>query len=319
LGVGVAVVALAGLSAFAQSTFTQVGSYTRPATDLWTPGADGRLWVVSGSEILRQDAVHGGTYSVVGSLASGFGSLSALAASPDGSSLVFMDGTDLRVLSTATLSTSTPSATSSIAIPGQRTSNGSIAFAGGSLYLSSTIPALPPTGPQPNPSFVNLHRVDLTSNTVTTVASIEAFGPAAHGGVGAFGDRLFWTPMYLGADSTRLLRYSVADLGGAAAPLGVGEVSRILNIAVSQLVVDGNGTALWTGSGLPPIANASSDPASSGDLIGSSAFRLAYNAFTGEVLSRPDFPPQITRWSIPTPGAAAALALGGLVMVRRRR
>jgi hypothetical protein len=323
------VVASAATATLASSTYTPVGTLPLPPSSTWAPGADGRLWVLGGwsggtRSILRQDQVNGSTYSVVGSVAAG--SNERIEASPDGSRLYLSSndpaGSTLRWLSLGGLSTSVVTPTNTITPPAGSTWGPSVGFSGSNLFVSALGTRFD------GARRPMLYSVNLNTNTPTMVADAGFGFLRSAGMVAVNGNRLAWAPG-LEINSGQVLVYDVTALIGSPTPLGIQGIVGT-HLRTPDLAVDARGTVLWRAVGTigsSSTINIWNNPSASltvpaglwpFGIHGSFGFRV--NPFNNELLSHAaTFPYILARFSIPTPGAASALALGALIATRRRR
>lgn len=317
-----AVLAAAGLvssTLAAVPAYTLVGSY--PSS---VPGGgrgaiglspDGLLYQIVGNDIYRQAAVNAGEFVRVGSLPAGsadsFGA-AFIQPSPDGSLLAigngkFGPGQGVHVVPAGSLSTSTPTPGTFVAVP-----NYSAAWSdAGTLYVTGF------------GSTSQVARVDLTPAAAATTVITSVGG--ASGGIAARNGSLYvGTGFGAGVGDVRVFALSSLNAAASSVAFTTGgfytnaftaasvDFDALGNIIVSgQSFSDPNGVAVIDVAGgarynLPGLSP-------------TERFGASFNSATGEILVRGSASSTIYRFAVPAPGAAGVVALGGVLAARRRR
>lgn len=300
----------------ADATYALAGTYTLPGGtfDLM---ADGRLLAIAGDgSVLVQDTVNGSSYAQVGSVApvnsSGF-SPSFVSISPDGSSVavgnnefnpsnavLFFEYSDLFGGSTQA------SPTSSVVVP-----NTDAAWAdNNTLYVS---------GADSTTFAADVFRIDVSAGSPTTsITSAGAFSGAvvAEGGL-----------LYAGAgDSGDVRAFDLATLNAAVTSVGFTTGALVgSHASAGSIAFDSFGNTIIAGGVFNPDFTITGSvqvtgpggtqvlaPAGTGSFYG--AF---YNDTTDQLIVTADGTAYV--YVIPAPGGLAAIAIGGVCALRRRR
>ncbi len=313
--------------------YTPVGSFTMPGGNVWTGGAydllpDGRLIRIQDSSIYIQDALHGSTQSLAGTVPAGtvsaFGA-SFIRVSPDGSMLAIGDNTfgpsaRVHIVRLSDLSLSGPAPTQSILAP-----NFDATWSGTStLYVSGF------------GSSSLLSRIDLSGATPTaSTAVITGIGDGS-GGVAVVGGTLYtgigfaFPPGSPGARTGTTRAFTLAALDSAASSVAFSSGTYLGDfLSASPMAVDPFGNLLIGGGDVfsgtsdsgyvavvDPLNPSSplllSPPGSAGLALG-----VRFNTATQELWIDRDG--TIFRYAIPSPGIAVVLTVGTLLAWRRRR
>jgi hypothetical protein len=266
--------------------------------------------------------VNGTTYSPVGSIASTGGD--RIDASPNGQRLYLSSpsgtGFNLRWLPVSGLSTTAQTPTTSVIAPTEGGFGPSVGFAGNNVFVAART-----EGPNGVTRSL-LMAYDVTTDSPRVLASTSFAVGVTAGMVAANGNRVAWAPGF-SSDFSQVFTYSISTLLNSpnwlSPPPSIGDAPRITDLAV-----DSRGTVIWRTSAattpgemllwnfpFPSLTLPPGTPAGTDLSLG-----LRFNSFTGELLSHAATSPQsLARFSIPTPGAASALALGALIATRRRR
>ena len=306
-------------TATAQSVFTQVGQFSLPAgVDAWDVAPDGRVWGIVGTSIVRQTAVNASTYTPIGSVPSGtvasFGA-SFLRISTTGVLAIgdnnFGAGARVHLLEAANLSTSAPTATSSLIL-----GNYDARWSGSSLYVTGAGSDFVP--------FVS--RVDY-SDAATPLAAVRVITGigGASGGVDFNAGRLFTGVGFDGGGfvSGDIRSFNLAAINSNPVATLYGSGTAIPGgpaLSASTLAFDSNGTLLVGGftGGEALAINITTGTRTSLSPAGSTGgYAVAFNAFTGEALISQGG--VAYRYSVPAPAAVGAVAMMGVLAARRRR
>ncbi|MGH7131348.1 MAG: hypothetical protein ACREJO_05320 [Phycisphaerales bacterium] len=321
--VGVSSVALADIPAY-----TLVGQYALPqGAAAWDLGPDGRVWGIVGNSIVHQESLNGSTYTPLGSVPAGtvasFGA-SFMRVSPTGQTIAIGDnnfgsGARVHFVPIAGLSTGGPTATLSTL-----SGNFDGAWDGNQFYISGA-----------GSDFVPyLQRISFTDATGQPVATqiITGIGGAS-GGVAIRGGRV-WTGVGFtnGSLATGDIRSfdllvvnsapsAVSYLTGAAIVGGpVLSASPLAFDAAGNLLVGGGdsfgGTSETGYAAVVDLATGQRlqlSPAGTQQVI----YSVAFNNVTNELLVTANG--IAYRYAVPTPGACAVVAFGGLLASRRKR
>ena len=298
--------------------YTQIGSFTI-GFGPWDIGPDGLVYRVSGSDILREDAVNGSTYTKIGSLQPGeissYGA-SFLRVSPDGSKLAIGDGqfssaASVHIVNVAALNPAAPSADTSITSP-----NFDAAWNGNN--------ALFVTGARSSDFTPIVNQIDLgPSPSLQTI--ITGAGQAS-GGIAIRSGTLFTGSGYLPTGQIR--SFSLGGLGGAAIEFSTGTLVATV-LSASPLGFDGFGNLLVGGgdsfSGTSDIGYAAvlslDDPGTILKLSPAGSDTLyapEFNPVTQELVVYDTDTGIAYRYAIPGPASGAILVLGLFARKRRR-
>lgn len=338
LAVGLAVGLMAGAVCTSDARasippYTLVGSFQMPGGNVWTGGAydllpDGRIIRIQGSSIFIQDALHGSTQSLAGTVPAGtvsvFGA-SFIRVSPDGSMLAIGDNTfgpsaRVHIVRVSDLTPSGPAPTHSILTP-----NYDAAWSGTStLYVTGF------------GSSSLLSRIDLSgavptsSTTVITGIGDGSGGVAVSGGTLYTGIGYAFPPGSPGQRTGSTRAFPLAMLDTAASPVVFSSGTYLGDyLSASPMAVDPFGNLLIGGgdvfsgtsdSGYVAVVDPSnpssplllSPPGSAGLALG-----VRFNTATQELWIDRDG--TIFRYAIPSPGLAGVLVMGTLLAWRRRR
>jgi hypothetical protein len=306
--------------------YTLVGQFPLPG-GAWSVGPQGRIYQIRGQDIYLQDSAGGATFSRVGSVPAGtaasFGA-SFLSASPDGSMLAIGDNNfsaqaAVHFVSTALLTTAAATPTMAVVCP-----NFDAAWDGNQLYV---------TGADSSTFNSELYRISFANALGTPVRQtlVRDVGLASGGVAVRNGTVLTGTGYGSAANPTGQIRSFLTSSLGSGPATGFGAGSLVATaLSASPLGFDGVGNVLVGGGdsfgGTTEIGYAAViDPANpdpsrwlrlspAGAAI---TYSVAFNSFTDELLVIGDG--TAYRYAIPSPGAAAVLAVGGLVAMRRRR
>jgi hypothetical protein len=320
---GVAVgLALSGAALAAPPNYGLVGTFALPDAGPWDVSpVDGRIYRMSGTDIYRQDAVNGSTYSRVGSLPAG--SVNAFGASfirvaPQGFSMAVGDGNfgagaSVHIVSPAALSPATPTTPQSFAVPN---------FDGAWLDFDTLIV----TGGDANGSYA--HTIDLGRSPAAAYRSLSgvgngsggvAVGPAGlyvgsgyqpSGEVRSFPASAFWTPTVNPPAPSPFSAGAYVATALSASPLAVDGVGNLI-IGGADYSASPPLGGVWVVNTANPAERQFLDPAGGG------IYGLDYNETTRELILASGG--TAYRFAIPAPGAAGLLAAAGAVAVRRRR
>jgi hypothetical protein len=319
-GLGAAVPAVAAVPAY-----TLVGTYDSAVAGagggVGAIGLDsgGLLWQIVGDDVYRQTAVNAGGaggFVRVGALPAGsadFFGASFIQPSPDGTLLAigngkFGPGAGVHVVSTAGLSTSTPTAGTFVSVP-----NYSAAWAGDArLYVTGF------------GATSQVARVDLTAPaTVTTV--ITGVGDGS-GGIASRGGTLYVGAGF-GTGVGDVRTFPLTSLNAAASSVVFTAGAFHANaFTAAGIDFDALGNTIIAGQSFSdPNGVAVIDVAGGGarfDLPGLNPldqYTALFNPVTGEILVRGRSSPTVYRYAIPAPGAASALAGAGVLALAQRR
>lgn len=306
--------------------YTLVGQFPL-AGGAWDIGPDGRIYQIRGQDIYLQDAAGGASFSRVGSVPAGttasFGA-SFLSVSPDGTTLAIGDNNfsaqaSVHFVATSLLTTAATTPTTSVVCP-----NFDADWDGNQLYV---------TGADSSTFNSELYRISFSNALGTPVRQtlVRDIGLASGGVAVRNGVLITGTGFGSAAHPTGQIRsFLTSSLGsGPAAGFGTGSLVATA-LSASPLGFDAFGNVLVGGGdsfgGTTEIGYAAViDPANpdpsrwlrlspAGTAI---TYSVAMNSFSDEVLVIGGG--TAYRYAIPTPAAAAVLALGGLAAMRRRR
>lgn len=328
-----------------------VGSYSKAAagTGAFDFDAQGRMVVLTGNQLLRQDSVNSSTFTTIGSIPSGFvdgfSGASFIRFSPDGTRLaigngVFGAGASVGVIDLSTLGGS-PSPLASVAMDnytGTWVDNSTLLVAGGGAVgtITSTINSNTLTG------RTIINGVDGASGGVAyTGTHILAangfdFGP----GTGSNSGEIRAIPFATAMSSSTPINFETGMTPIAhvlsGSPLefdpfgnllvGGGDVFGTSGDFGYAGIVDGDALTAALNAGVPasPLLASSLNLLPPGVPINAST-ALRFNTFTNELIftyyDNNTFNPGATvfRYAVPAPGSLAVLAGAGLLAARRRR
>lgn len=320
--------------ASAGPAYSLVSTFELPVgIDTFTVAPSGLLYAASGSDILIQDAINSGSFSLAGSLPTGqissFGA-SFISVSPDGGTIALGDnnlGASANVLLLPAAGLDPGSITPTTAVPAP---NFNAAWGDAStLYVTG--------GDFGSPSVVTaIDTVNGTSSVV--IDSIDG----ASSGITVAGGRLYTGNgfAYGGGTSTGdIFAYDLADLGNGA--IGFTDGTHVANVlSAGSLGFDAQGNLLvggGDGGGQIGFASVIASGAVEGALAGgpiagpldgqqlnptgdpNSFYSIRFNPVTEELYVTTFGSSTVFVYAIPTPGGASVLAFVGLVASRRRR
>lgn len=293
----------------------------------WDFGPDGRIFQIRGQDIYRQNEVSGATFSRLGSVpdgtVSGFGA-SFLSVSPDGSTLAVGDNNfnaqaSVHFVSAAALTAAASTPTTRVLCP-----NFDAAWDGNELYV---------TGADSATFNSELYRITFSGAVATPVRQtlVRDIGLASGGVAVRAGTLVTGTGFGSAAQPTGQIRaFATGSLSGNS-PVAFASGSLVTTaLSASPLGFDGVGNLLVGGGdsfggttdiGYAAVIDlANPDPSRwlrltpAGSDI---AYSVAFNQAAGELLVIGGG--TAFRYAIPTPAAAAVMAMAGLAAARRRR
>ncbi len=314
--------------------YSLVSTFELPSEiDTFSVGPAGLLYATSGDQILLQDSINSGSFSVVGSLPSGlvnsFGA-SFVSVSPDGQNIAVGDNnsgpeTYVFLLPTESLSPSAPTIPTGVPIP-----NYSAAWSDDStLYVTG--------GAFGSPSSVSA--IDAATGTSSVVIdNIDG----ASSGIAIADGRLYTGNgfAYGGGSSTGdIFAYDLADLGNGAIDFADGTlVGNVLSAgslgfdAQGNLLVGGGDSGGQIGFASVIESGAIKSALAGGPIVGpldgqqltptgdpNAFYSVRFNPVTEELYVTTFGSSTVFVYAIPTPGGIALLTLTGLSVTRRRR
>lgn len=320
--------------ATAGPAYSLVSTFELPSgIDTFSIAPSGLLYAASGNDILIQDSINSGSFSLAGSVDAGqissFGA-SFISVSPDGQTIAIGDnnigsGASVLLLPTSGLTPGSSTPTTSVASPNFNAvwgDNSTLYVTGGDFGSPSSVTAI--------------DAVNFTSNVI--IDNIDG----ASGGIAVADGRLYTGNgfAYGGGTSTGdIFAYDLADLGGG--PVNFTDGTLVANVlSAGSLGFDAQGNLLVGGGdsgGQIGFASVIASSAIEGALAGgpiagpldgqqlaptgdpNAFYSIRFNPVTEELYVTTFGSSTVFVYAIPTPGGAAVLALAGLVATRRRR
>ena len=329
-----AVVASCPLVATAGPGYSLTSTFELPSgIDTFSIGPAGLMYAVSGDDILLQDSINSGSFSRVGSIPSGqlssFGA-SFISVSPDGQTIALGDNNfgssaNVLLLPAAGLDPGSATPTTSVA-----SANFNAAWGDNStLYVTG--------GEFGSPSVVTaIDTVNFTSSIV--IDNIDG----ASGGIAIADGRLFTGNGFASGGGTStgdIFAYDLTDLNSG--PVNFTDGPPVASaLSAGSLGFDAFGNLLVGGGNFggeigfsAVIDSAAIDEALAGGAIATSAdgqmlapvddptafYSIRFNPVSEELYVTTFGSSTVFVYAIPTPGAAAVLALAGVAATRRRR
>lgn len=306
--------------------YSLVGSYASPGP-IFDIAPDGRMYVVSGNMVLRQDTVNGSTFQQVAQLPAGsinsFGA-SFIRFSPDGHKLAIGDGNfsssaSVYVIDADSLAAAPPSTGSASVLTTITTPNFDAVWnTSAELFIS---------GARSSDFVPVVNRVNISSPSASVSTVITNTGLAS-GGVAIRSGQLYVGSGFLPTGEVR--RFDVASLSvSSALPFTSGALVGSF-LSASPLAFDNLGNLLAGGgdtfSGTSDTGYAAiidlNDPTSFQRLApagSATSYGVAFNHATSELLVSDSASNTIYRYAIPPAPSAALMGLGVLAIARRRR
>jgi hypothetical protein len=324
--------AISGMAGAQVSNYQLVGQFALPANvDAFDVGPDGRLWGISGTNIVRQTSVNSGSYETIGSVPTG--TVSSFGASffrmnQDGLIAVgdnnFGAGARVHIVEASQLNSASPTATRSAVV-----GNFDAAWRGSTLFVSGVGAITTDFVPYVARIDVSDAAIPLTAQRVINATGGASAGVAISGdafvtGVGFAGGGLVAGDMRVfSASALSIATSSIAYGAGAAVPGGpVLSASPLAFDALGQLLVGGGDPASFGGRG--DVGYAAVINIATGDRLqlnpagGTTArYSVDFNPITTE--SWVSSGGVVYRYAIPTPGAACIAGCGLVVAMRRAR